>query len=232
MRSRRDGFTLVELMVVVGIISILAAIAIPNFIRFQAKSKQSEPRTNLKAVFTGQRSRFGERDRYSTLIAEIGFSPERGNRYFYDLGPVAGGFGNCGAAPGLLEPRGGTTISAGSYQGCEADTLRYGSAYATAALLTGMATGSGAVTWNLSGSSATAIPTDQVGYDLANCPQCDFAACALGNVDSDLAADQWYIGSQFSVLAANACAEATPTGLQEPSGQPVNSKSDVNCSVP
>ena len=88
--SKKGGFTLVELMIVVAIIGILAAIAIPNFIRFQARSKQSEAKTNLKAVFTGQKSRFGERDRYSSAIAEIGFAPERGNRYYFDLGDLAG----------------------------------------------------------------------------------------------------------------------------------------------
>src|SRR5499433_3219662 len=84
-KLKKRGFTLIELMIVVAIIGILAAIAIPNFIRFQARSKQSEAKSNLKGVFTGQRSYFGERDAYSSFVANIGFAPERGNRYYYQL---------------------------------------------------------------------------------------------------------------------------------------------------
>ncbi|HLF86729.1 MAG TPA: prepilin-type N-terminal cleavage/methylation domain-containing protein, partial [Nitrospiria bacterium] len=49
MRSS-TGFTLIELMITVAIIGILAVLASASFITFQAKSKQSEAKTNLGAI--------------------------------------------------------------------------------------------------------------------------------------------------------------------------------------
>ena len=63
-RKARKGFTLIELMIVVAIIGILAAIAIPNFLRFQLKSKSSEGKVNIAAIRTAEESYLAEFGNY------------------------------------------------------------------------------------------------------------------------------------------------------------------------
>ncbi|MEE8417577.1 MAG: prepilin-type N-terminal cleavage/methylation domain-containing protein [candidate division Zixibacteria bacterium] len=59
-----SGLTLIELMVVVVIISILAALAIPRFMTSASKSKQSEPKQLLKQIYGMQRAYFMLNDSY------------------------------------------------------------------------------------------------------------------------------------------------------------------------
>lgn len=53
-RINDNGFTLIELMIVVAIIGILAAVAIPQFANYQRKAKTSEARISLYAISVGQ----------------------------------------------------------------------------------------------------------------------------------------------------------------------------------
>lgn len=95
---REQGFTLIELMIVVAIIGILAAIAIPNFLSFQAKAKQSEAKSNLGAIHTSEVAYFGENNSYSNDFSAIGFTISGASpKYNYSLGGTAIGaaLGTC-----------------------------------------------------------------------------------------------------------------------------------------
>jgi type IV pilus assembly protein PilA len=83
----QKGFTLIELMIVVAIIGILAAIAIPNFMQYQAKSKQSEAKTNLGGIYTSEVAYFGEQNAFSNTFSLIGFqvASQGTQRYTFSL---------------------------------------------------------------------------------------------------------------------------------------------------
>ena len=94
MKVLQRGFTLVELMIVVAIIGILAAIAIPNFSKFQARAKQSEAKANLKGIYTAKHASYGEQDTFkcgSLAVHEggngfCGWSTSTSTRYTYRAG--------------------------------------------------------------------------------------------------------------------------------------------------
>lgn len=89
--KRQDGFTLVELMVVVAIIGLLSAVAIPNFKKYQAKAKISEAKLQLASLYTAQSAFFSDYNMYGQCLRYMGFDPakEIGNRY-YGIGLSAG----------------------------------------------------------------------------------------------------------------------------------------------
>ena len=84
MRNSQKGFTLIELMIVVAIIGILAAIAIPNFMNYQCKAKQSEAKSSLGNIRSMQEAYFAEWDTYSA-IGPIGFETKGTPRYSYSV---------------------------------------------------------------------------------------------------------------------------------------------------
>lgn len=176
-KKLQKGFTLIELMIVVAIIGILAAIAIPNFIKFQARAKKSEAKTNLKAIYTAERAYHQEKERYDTRVAKVGFLPERGNRYAYVIGE-----GGCQSAA-----RTGTTFESATDDNCvDADIFKYGA----------NAGDPSAEFASLSDTDLTYAPgiNGQVG------------AAAIGNIDSDPTDfDTWTIYTES--LANKQCDE-------------------------
>ena len=76
---------MIELMVVVAIIGVLAAIGIPQYSKFQAKARQSEAKLALAALFTAEESFRQEWNQFSTTLNNIGFSVQ-GARLRYKTG--------------------------------------------------------------------------------------------------------------------------------------------------
>ena len=60
--GRASGFTILELMIAVFIVGILSAIAIPQLLNYQYRSKSAEAKMNLGAIHVLENAHFGESD--------------------------------------------------------------------------------------------------------------------------------------------------------------------------
>jgi type IV pilus assembly protein PilA len=103
----------------VALIGVMAAIAIPNFMKFDARSKQSEVKANLKSAFTAQRVYLAEKDRWGRTFEEIGFAPEPGRRYTYCMGKqcLPCDKEDCKVAPAPSPCQGLTSVGKGPKEG-------------------------------------------------------------------------------------------------------------------
>ena len=86
-------------MVVVAIIGILSAVAVPNFKKYQAKSKQSEAKIQLAAVYNSEVGTQADYDTFATCLPRMGY--ERTPRGYYVVGFLTAytnaKFANCAA---------------------------------------------------------------------------------------------------------------------------------------
>ncbi|WP_312256387.1 type IV pilin protein [Stutzerimonas nitrititolerans] len=71
MISQAKGFTLIELMIVVGIVGILAAIAYPNYTEYVQRGNRSEGQALLSDAAASQERFFSQNNSYVTTAADI-----------------------------------------------------------------------------------------------------------------------------------------------------------------
>ena len=97
---KSQGFTIIELMIVVAIVAFLATIAVPQYFQYQAKAKQAEVAMMLASAHTAEQAYFAEHGEYSeVLFGEngIGWKPEgykgggKQENFFYTYGFNASG---------------------------------------------------------------------------------------------------------------------------------------------
>lgn len=175
-------------MIVVAIIGILAAIAVPNFTKFQARAKQSEAKTTLRGYFTAQGNFFSEYDQFTSVLSRLGFSPERGNRYAY----VAS------QSPTQWQSRAGTTLSADGYDAIEVDVYKLGAGTLAQPTRTGAATFS-AVYQGATGPTDTGVVVSSSGGYIME---------ARGNIDNDSNIDVWLVSSGSLSITGDGCTDA------------------------
>jgi type IV pilus assembly protein PilA len=147
-------------------VGIVSAIAIPNFIKFQARAKQAECKTNLKAWYTAQKAHYNSASAYDPAPWKVGFVPERGNRYAYFAGE------------GPIESRSEATLEpATSAVAVDVDRFKYPN----------MRT--------LSTSDLPRDVASRLGLS-GSCPNCNITMACAGNVDNDEVLDVWLISTQ------------------------------------
>jgi len=85
------GFTPVELSIVIAIIGVIAALVQPGMREARKSENEAKANTNLKALYVAEKGVLQEKDRYSTDISKLGFSPDLKSRtgsvngYTYEL---------------------------------------------------------------------------------------------------------------------------------------------------
>lgn len=87
-KKAEAGFTLIELMIVVAIIGILAAVAIPNYQNYTAKSKFSAALSEVSAGKVGYDAKLNEGETIAA-VTDVGLSADKTANCTFALGEAA-----------------------------------------------------------------------------------------------------------------------------------------------
>ena len=79
---KRGGFTLIELMIVVMILTILASFAIPLYVNYKAGAMQSEARVLLEGIWTSEISYYSDKSVYSDNYQLLGTNPVNDSKFY------------------------------------------------------------------------------------------------------------------------------------------------------
>lgn len=71
MRREPNGFTLLELLIVMTVIGILATIAIPSLIQYPIRAKEAVLKTNLKELRGALEQHYADKGRYPAALDEL-----------------------------------------------------------------------------------------------------------------------------------------------------------------
>ena len=189
-KMNKKAFSLVELMIVVAIIGLLAAIGVPQYAKFQARARQSEAKAALGALYSAEQSFFQEWNCFSTDLRNIGFGVTGTNlRYITGFTNVSINGAVCNA--GTPAPNGANFgMSDGNANAAALAAISPGAVWAGTAAVLGFGRGQVAAT---AAPAAAALSTTFIGASAGDPKNTQNAAANADN-------DTWTI-NQLKTLA-------------------------------
>jgi type II secretory pathway pseudopilin PulG len=200
------GFTVVEIAVVIGVITILAALAAPQYQKYRNRSRQTEAKLALGTIYIFERQFITDQGSFTLCLREAGYVPEASATAarYYAEGFYPGGGNVCG--------KDGTRVCNGFQYAQQAAAPAASLAVNDTICAVGMGnplttTISTAYGANVKGNSTLAIPmvtADQAASfpgaaGVCGVTQTTFLACATGALDTAVY-DQWSIDQDQQIV--------------------------------